>query len=145
MLQLFGKSVYFVAQTLLERKIFFIQFCSQTLLAKTSCKLSGREKQPQRYIDKLPPPARGEKPNKCNQCNYTSASSGNLQTHMTTHTGGKLFKCNQCSKAYTQKHNLSKHIKIHLTQILTFCLMLKYINHINYGTRYNRYQSAYFR
>ena len=59
----------------------------------------------------------GEKPFKCNQCNYTCTSSWELQTHMKTHTGEKPFNCNQCSKAYSVKSRLTKHLKIHMTLI----------------------------
>ena len=55
----------------------------------------------------------GEKPHKCNQCKYTSASSGELQSHMRTHTGEKPYNCNQCN--YTSAHvtNLQNHMRRH--------------------------------
>ena len=31
----------------------------------------------------------GEKPNKCNQCDYASSNAGNLRTHLKTHSGEK--------------------------------------------------------
>ena len=57
----------------------------------------------------------GEKPNKCNQCNYTCTSSGNLQSHTKMHTGEKPFRCNKCRKAFAYKSNLTKHVAIHMT------------------------------
>ena len=56
----------------------------------------------------------GEKPNKCNQCNYTCTRSVDLQSHMKTHTGEKPFNCNLCSKAYSFKSGLTNHFKIHM-------------------------------
>ena len=67
----------------------------------------------------------GEKPFKCNQCNYTCTSSWELQTHMKTHTGEKPFNCNQCSKAYSVKSRLTKHLKIHMTLIWLLVQFLK--------------------
>ena len=66
----------------------------------------------------------GEKPYKCNQCNYTCVTSSHLQTHMIMHTGEKPFRCNQCSKAYTQKNKLTKHFRIHTTWIQIVNLIL---------------------
>ena len=63
----------------------------------------------------------GEKPFKCNQCNYACAQSGDLQKHMRTHSGEKPFQCNQCSKAFTQKRNLAKHLKIHNREMSNKC------------------------
>ena len=54
------------------------------------------------------------KPFKCNQCNYTCATSGNLQRHRRTHSGEKPFQCNRCSKAYKEKGDLTKHSRIHM-------------------------------
>ena len=38
----------------------------------------------------------GEKPNKCNQCDYASSDASNLRTHLKTHNGEKSNKYNQC-------------------------------------------------
>ena len=40
----------------------------------------------------------GERPHKCNQCNYVNAHSSDLKRHMVIHTGEELFKCNRCEK-----------------------------------------------
>ena len=50
----------------------------------------------------------GEKPHKCNQCNYNSVSAGQLQIHMRMHTGEKPNKCNHCNfKCVTASHRSS--------------------------------------
>ena len=41
----------------------------------------------------------GEKPNKCNQCDFASCYSSALRTHLKTHSGEKSKKCNQCDFA----------------------------------------------
>ena len=60
----------------------------------------------------------GEKPNKCNQCDYASSDASNLRRHTKTHTGEKLFNCNKCSKVFARKCILSKHLKIHTREEL---------------------------
>ena len=35
----------------------------------------------------------GEKPNKCNRCDFTSSQAGNLRMHLKTHTGVKSSGC----------------------------------------------------
>ena len=55
----------------------------------------------------------GEKPNKCNQCDYASNHAGNLRDHLKTHSGEKPHKCNQCKYASSQATNLRRHLKMH--------------------------------
>ena len=48
----------------------------------------------------------GEKPNKCNQCDFASSQIGNLRRHLITHSGEKPNKCNQCDFASSQASTL---------------------------------------
>ena len=55
----------------------------------------------------------GEKPNKCNQCNYESSQARNLRSHLKIHSGEKTNKCNQCNYASSRTDHLRTHLKIH--------------------------------
>ena len=56
----------------------------------------------------------GEKPNKCNQCDYASSETSKLMTHLKTHSGEKSNKCNQCDYATIYASDLRRHLKTHL-------------------------------
>ena len=56
---------------------------------------------------------KGEKSNKCNQCDYASPHAANLKQHMIKHTGEKPNKCKQCNFACWDKGNLTNHKIIH--------------------------------
>ena len=49
----------------------------------------------------------GKRPFKCVQCNFASAQSSYLKTHMRTHMMERPFKCNQCEIAYKSKGGLT--------------------------------------
>ena len=49
----------------------------------------------------------GEKPNKCNQCDYASSRADHLRTHLKTH------KCNRCNFASSRADMLRRHVKLH--------------------------------
>ena len=51
----------------------------------------------------------GEKPFKCDQCDYSCAVSGHLIRHKRTHTGEQPYTCNQCSFSSKQSSNLQQH------------------------------------
>ena len=55
----------------------------------------------------------GEKLNKCNQCDYASSQTGNMGTHLKTHSRGKSNKCNQCDYASSHTGNLRTRLKTH--------------------------------
>ena len=52
----------------------------------------------------------GEKPFRCDQCNYSCNHVQNLKSHILTHTGAKPFACNQCNYSSIQ----SSHMKVHM-------------------------------
>ena len=49
---------------------------------------------------------KGEKSNKCNQCEYASSVKSSLRTHLKMHSGEKSNKCNQCDYASFQAGNI---------------------------------------
>ena len=53
----------------------------------------------------------GEKSRKCNLCDFSSAYSSYLRTHMKTHSGEKSNKCNQCDYASVDARALRRHLK----------------------------------
>ena len=53
----------------------------------------------------------GEKSNKCNQCDYVSSQAGHFRTHLKTHNGEKSNKCNQCGYAFFEAGHLREHLK----------------------------------
>ena len=58
----------------------------------------------------------GEKPHKCDQCNYACTSSIDLQRHMRKHNLLRPFKCNQCNASFTCNNSLKRHAQ---TRIVT--------------------------
>ena len=55
----------------------------------------------------------GEKSNKCKQCDFKNAHSGNLRRHLKTHSGEKSNKCKQCDYASSFTDVLREHLKTH--------------------------------
>ena len=68
----------------------------------------------------------GEKPNKCNQCDYASAPAGNLRRHLKTHSGEKSNKCNQCDYASSRADSLRTHLKMHSGEKANKCNQCDY-------------------
>ena len=52
----------------------------------------------------------GEKPNKCNQCDFASTEAGNFNTPLKAHSRKKSKKCNECDFAFSQAGNLRIHV-----------------------------------
>ena len=55
----------------------------------------------------------GEKPNKCNQCDFACSDPSSLSQHLKMHSGEKSNKCNQCDYASSRADNLKTHFKTH--------------------------------
>lgn len=55
----------------------------------------------------------GEKPFKCNICDFRSADKSYLGCHLKNHTADKRYKCDICEYSCTVKGRLQKHIKTH--------------------------------
>ena len=55
----------------------------------------------------------GEKPYKCDKCEYSCAQSSKLTRHMKIHvkSGGSLLRCNACDIPFTVQSTLDKHIR----------------------------------
>ena len=51
------------------------------------------------------------KPQKCSDCDYKTASKGNLQHHINSTHEGIEYECSQCTKKCTSRGNLKSHIK----------------------------------
>ena len=68
----------------------------------------------------------GEKPYKCNQCEFASSHAGNLTKHLIMHSGEKSNKCNQCEFSSSQAGHLRTHLKIHSGENLEKCNQCDY-------------------
>ena len=55
----------------------------------------------------------GEKPFKCETCDYTTRLEHSLRTHTYTHTGDRPYKCDECESAFTQWAHLRRHKLVH--------------------------------
>ena len=55
----------------------------------------------------------GEKPFKCDQCDFACIQSFDLVKHKFTHSGDKPYKCDLCPKQFTRPARLRDHIRTH--------------------------------
>ncbi|GBP91923.1 Zinc finger protein 233 [Eumeta japonica] len=55
----------------------------------------------------------GEKPHRCRLCEYNASELNHLKIHMRTHTGEKPYKCEYCEYSASQPWNLKVHKRTH--------------------------------
>ena len=55
----------------------------------------------------------GEKPFKCDQCDFACIQSFDLVKHKFTHSGDKPYKCDMCPKQFTRPARLRDHMRTH--------------------------------
>ena len=55
----------------------------------------------------------GEKPFKCDQCDFACIQSFDLVKHKFTHSGDKPYKCEICPKQFTRPARLRDHMRTH--------------------------------
>ena len=55
----------------------------------------------------------GERPFACTHCSNRFITKGHLQAHMLTHTGQRPFACIVCNRRYTRAGRLKIHMKMH--------------------------------
>ena len=53
----------------------------------------------------------GEKPNKCNQCDFAAGHKNFLKKHVKTIHEGRTYQCNICKKVYRNAHSIESYIK----------------------------------
>lgn len=57
--------------------------------------------------------ALGEKPFKCNHCEYATAQNSTLKIHLKRHHGKLLLECSLCGMTFPEKTQLNNHKKLH--------------------------------
>ena len=53
----------------------------------------------------------GDKPFKCNECEYRTGDHNSLRRHNMRHTGEKPYKCSMCSYSSIQSAAFKRHVK----------------------------------
>ena len=67
-----------------------------------------------------------EKPDKCNQCDFSSSRTGNLKRHLKTHSGERSNKCSQCDYKSSRADVLRVHLKTHRGEKPNKCNQCEY-------------------
>ena len=58
--------------------------------------------------------ARGKLVFECIICGKACSQSGNLTTHMRTHSGDRPYACTTCGQAFSKSDNLARHERTHI-------------------------------
>ncbi|UYV70535.1 hypothetical protein LAZ67_7003438 [Cordylochernes scorpioides] len=61
-------------------------------------------------VDMIAP---GDKPYKCDHCDYRTSIKEHLKRHLSTHTGDKPYKCDHCDYRTAYKNALNAHLSTH--------------------------------
>lgn len=64
-------------------------------------------------LSPLTPIPTGEKPHKCELCDFTCRDVSYLSKHMLTHSNTKDYMCTECGYVTKWKHYLSVHMRKH--------------------------------
>ncbi|GBP84655.1 Zinc finger protein 583 [Eumeta japonica] len=68
----------------------------------------------------------GEKPYRCEACEYSSSRLEHLKKHMRTHTGEKPYRCEVCKYSSSRLEYLKKHMRIHTGEKPYSCGLCEY-------------------
>lgn len=62
----------------------------------------------------------GERPFVCSYCQTKFITKGHLQSHLVIHTGNKQFKCHHkgCTKKYSRLGRLKQHTRLHVSDFV---------------------------
>lgn len=65
------------------------------------------------HAESIPVLLAGEKPHKCELCDFTCRDVSYLSKHMLTHSNDKNFMCTECGYITKWKHYLNVHMRKH--------------------------------
>lgn len=65
------------------------------------------------HTEDVPVSPAGEKPHKCELCDFTCRDVSYLSKHMLTHSNDKNFMCTECGYITKWKHYLNVHMRKH--------------------------------
>lgn len=84
----------------------------------------GRTIQPQLLVCSV---TLGEKPHKCEQCDFTCRDVSYLSKHMLTHCDDKNYMCTECGYVTKWKHYLNVHMRKHTGDLRYRVLLLRLV------------------
>ena len=78
---------------------------------------------------------KGEKPFKCDKCDYKARDRRTLTTHISLHTDKRPFECDQCVYKAKSRENLKTHKIIHTVQNPFECELCEYKTKMRYSLK----------